>query len=121
MVPYERGTPVLNPHVAVLKVTTNQVDYHGCLKSPRSQQQGELPQNTKLEPYHATWWSSKGSLPRISEGCVIKFAPHKAPKLIAPGKLTFDERVELNRVEPSTPTELCEVPLAALGGGGCFF
>ena len=33
-------------------------------------------------------------------GCyVTKFAPHKALKLIAWGKWTFDERVVLHRVE----------------------
>ena len=32
------------------------------------------------------------------EGYVTTFAPHKALKLITTGKLTFDERVELNRV-----------------------
>ena len=47
----------------------------------------------------ATRWSSRVSLPRISEGCVTKFAPRKTPKLIAPGKLTFDERVVFHRVD----------------------
>ena len=33
------------------------------------------------------------------KGCyVTKFAPHKAPELIARGKLAFDERVALHRV-----------------------
>ena len=31
-------------------------------------------------------------------GRVTTFAPHKDPKLIARGKLTFDERVEHHRV-----------------------
>ena len=33
------------------------------------------------------------------EGNVTKFAPHKALKLIARGKLTFDERAVLHRVD----------------------
>ena len=32
------------------------------------------------------------------ERTVTKFVPHKSPKLIASGKLTFDERVVLHRV-----------------------
>ena len=43
----------------------------------------------------STRWSS---LARISERYVTKFAPHKALTLIARGKLTFDDRVELHRV-----------------------
>jgi len=40
-----------------------------------------------------TRWSSRLSMPRISEGFVTKLAPHKIVKLIAQGKLTFDERI----------------------------
>jgi len=36
-------------------------------------------------------------------GCVTKFAPHKALKLIASCKLTFDERVEDHRVVDFAP------------------
>ena len=36
---------------------------------------------------------------RNLERCVTQFAPHKALKLIACGKLTFDGRVEGNRVD----------------------
>ena len=36
--------------------------------------------------------------PLESAGHVTKFAPHSALKLIASGKWTFDERVELHRV-----------------------
>ena len=39
-------------------------------------------------------------LAREFEGHVTKFAPHKALKLIAWGKMTFDERVVLHRVVP---------------------
>ena len=49
-----------------------------------------------------TRWTSRASVPRISEGCVTKFASHKALNLIAWGKLTFDERVVAHRVDPST-------------------
>ena len=45
-----------------------------------------------------TRWSSRVSLPRKSAGYVTKFAPHLTLKLIASGKFTFDERVELHRV-----------------------
>jgi len=42
---------------------------------------------------------------RVSEGNVTKFAPHKALKLIAGGKLTFDEKVVIHLVDaPQTPT-----------------
>ena len=46
----------------------------------------------------ATRWTSRGSLPQYFEGYVIKFAPHKAVKLIGRGKLTFDERFVVHRV-----------------------
>ena len=45
-----------------------------------------------------TLWGFRGSFPHKSGVNVTKFAPHKALKLIALGKLTFDERVLLNRV-----------------------
>ena len=45
-----------------------------------------------------TRWTLRGSVPRISEGYVTKFAPHKAPKSIVTGQVTFDERVLLHRV-----------------------
>jgi len=47
----------------------------------------------------ATRWSARVSLPRNFEGYVTKFAPHMALKLIARGKLIFDERVVVHRVE----------------------
>ena len=43
------------------------------------------------------------SVPPNLEGQVTKFAPHKALKLIAWCKLTFDEKFELHRVEPQDP------------------
>ena len=46
----------------------------------------------------STRWSSRGSLARSLERNGTKFVPHKALKLIARGKSTFDERVELHRV-----------------------
>ena len=49
----------------------------------------------------STGWRSRVSLPRISEGYVTKFALHKAQKVITSGKLTFDERVVLHRVDGS--------------------
>ena len=39
------------------------------------------------------------------QGFVAKFAPHEALKLIARGKLTFDERADLYRVDACIPTE----------------
>ena len=39
-----------------------------------------------------------GFVPLDSEGNVTKCAPHEAYKLIAVGKLTFDERIVLHRV-----------------------
>ena len=38
-----------------------------------------------------------GFVPLDSEGNVTKCAPHEAYKLIAVGKLTFDERIVLHR------------------------
>jgi hypothetical protein len=54
-------------------------------------------------PLHAsdgntTRWSSRCSLPRMSEGRVTKFAPQKTLTLVTRGKLTFDERVVPHRV-----------------------
>ena len=43
-------------------------------------------------------WSSRTSLPWISEGFVTKFSPPKDLKLIARDKLTFDEVAVLHRV-----------------------
>ena len=48
-----------------------------------------------------TWWSSRGSSPQESGGYVSKFTPHEALKLIARGKMTFDERAVLHRVAPA--------------------
>jgi len=45
----------------------------------------------------ATRWSSRFSLARNFERNVTKFSPRKVLKLIAWGKLTFDERVVLHR------------------------
>ena len=42
--------------------------------------------------------NTRVSLARKFERNVTKFAPHKALKLIASGKLTYDERVVLHRV-----------------------
>ena len=48
------------------------------------------------------------SLPQLLEGCVTKFASHKALKLIAWGKLTLDERVALHRVGRPLRLELSD-------------
>ena len=50
-----------------------------------------VPQQTHKLPT-ATRWSSKVSLVRFFERYVTKFAPRKALKLIARGKLTFENR-----------------------------
>ena len=42
-----------------------------------------------LRSKQSTRWGSRGSLPRISEDYVTKFAPHFTLKSIARGKLTF--------------------------------
>ena len=47
---------------------------------------------------HPTRWSWRVSFVRTFERYVTKCAPYKALKLIARGKLTFDERVVLHRV-----------------------
>ena len=56
-----------------------------------------------------------GFVPTIYGGNVTKFAPHDAVKLIASGKLTFDERVVLHRVGVSVSSgaspNFYEVPL----------
>ena len=53
----------------------------------------DLPGPTK--PYGGVRGFRRGRIP----GCyVTEFAPHKALKLIAQGKLTFDARVVLQRV-----------------------
>ena len=52
-----------------------------------------------------TRWATRGSLPRIPEGNLDVTAPHKSLKLIAWGKLTFDERVELHRVDSCRKAE----------------
>ena len=49
---------------------------------------------------------------RISKGYVTKFAPHLALKIIAGGKLTFDERVVLHRVVNERGRALPEQALA---------
>ena len=51
----------------------------------------------------STRWSTRVSLVRNLERCVTSFAPHKALKLIACGKLTFDDRVVLHRVAMRGP------------------
>jgi hypothetical protein len=51
---------------------------------------------TTLEPAQ---WNSRVLTPRISAGYVTQSAPHEALKSIACGKLTFDQRVVLHRVE----------------------
>ena len=50
--------------------------------------------NPKLQ----TLAGAQCSRARISEGYATKFAPHKAPKLIAAGTLTFDGRFVVHRV-----------------------
>ena len=44
------------------------------------------------------WWTTNISYLKISEGNVTTFAPRTAIKLIALGKLTFDERSVVRRV-----------------------
>ena len=46
----------------------------------------------------ATRWTTRGSFPQNYGGYVTKCAPHQTRKLIARGKLTFDERVVLHRM-----------------------
>ena len=46
----------------------------------------------------STRWTSRGSLPRNSEGHLTKFAQHKDVKCIARGMMTLDERVVIHRV-----------------------
>ena len=48
-----------------------------------------------------TRWTSQLSLVYILEGKVAEFAPHKISKIIASGKLTFDERTVVQRVVPA--------------------
>ena len=48
-----------------------------------------------------TRWTSRVFLSQTFVGYVTKFAAHKALKLIAYCKLTFDGRVVANRVVPS--------------------
>ena len=48
---------------------------------------------------HPTRWPLRVSFPPNLEGFVTKFAPYKALKLMVCGKLTFDERVVLRRVD----------------------
>jgi len=54
----------------------------------------------------AARWCSRVSLVQVFERNVTKFAPYKVLKLIAWGKLTFDERVVLHRVVPGNPFEM---------------
>ena len=60
----------------------------------------EVPRalNGKCASERATRWTSRASLFNEIARCVTRFAPHKAPKSIVAGKLTFDERVVLHRV-----------------------
>jgi hypothetical protein len=46
----------------------------------------------------STPWTKKVSFPQISGGNVTKFVTHKALKLIARGKLTFEEKSVVHRV-----------------------
>jgi len=50
-----------------------------------------------------TRWASRASLVQNFERNVTKFAQHKDPKLIAEGKLSFDERVVVYRVDACVP------------------
>ena len=55
--------------------------------------------NLRLKIHKTTRWSSRVSLPQIFEGHVTKFAPRKTLQSIAGGKLSFDQRVVLHRVD----------------------
>jgi len=59
------------------------------------------PPPQAVEAYHSEEWISRGSFPQNSGGYATKFAPHKARRLTACCKLTFDERVELHRFATS--------------------
>jgi len=70
----------------------------------------------QAQPRLTTRWSSRVSFVRILERYVTKFAPHTALKLIAEGKLTFDERFVIQRVEGSSTVR--SVSSRGVGGSG---
>ena len=55
---------------------------------------------------------------RMPGCCVTKFSPNKALKLIARCKLTIDERVKLQRVDPDAVWELGFEKWGLGGGSG---
>jgi len=76
--------------------------YQECLREIQKKAKTRVlsstrPSADRVEHLSARW-SSRGSLPRISEGYGTERAPPVALTLITRGKLTFDEMVELHRV-----------------------
>ena len=105
---YERGipsSPPLTPHTHAHDARSG-LPYAStpCPSNQRLQQCCLEGEGGGLSAHIAPSWvplsGVRGSRPPSILGCyVTRFAPHLASKSIARGKLTFDERVELHRVE----------------------